>query len=302
MNRFFCFILIFLGLIPFYGWSQVVPQNPLAVLAPPLKESLHLKGNTHLTRYLNEKAWNFLFPHRYGIGKKDEINHNPDFYSFKAFVSAARLFPDFLSEGPPSVQKRELAAFLANIAQETSGGWEDAPGGYFKWGLYWLEENDETAKDEYVDSTWKKYPAVPGKQYFGRGPKQFSWNYNYGQFSIAWYGVQDTLLNEPDRLSKDPVLSMASAIWFWMTPQRPKPSCHDIMVGKWIPNAQDSLKKRMPGFSSTVNVINGGLECGKGIKSIRTAYRYAYYRYFCNYFKIDPGDHIECEDEIPFGK
>ena len=33
-----------------------------------------------------------------------------------------------------------MSAFLANIAQETSGGWSNAPEGYFKWGLYFLEE------------------------------------------------------------------------------------------------------------------------------------------------------------------
>jgi hypothetical protein len=49
-------------------------------------------------------------------------------------VEAAKHFPDFLN-GDADTQKRELAAFLANIAQETSGGWAEAPGGYFKWGL-----------------------------------------------------------------------------------------------------------------------------------------------------------------------
>jgi hypothetical protein len=63
------------------------------------------------------------------------------------------------------------------------------------------------------------------------------------------------LLQRPETLSKDPVLSFASAIWFWMTPQFPKPSCHDIMVGEWIPTANDTLKRRMPGFGATANVI-----------------------------------------------
>jgi hypothetical protein len=43
----------------------------------------------------------------------------------------------------PRKIRRELAAFLANIAQETSGGWNDAPGGYYKWGLYFIEENNK---------------------------------------------------------------------------------------------------------------------------------------------------------------
>jgi len=285
--------------------SMVACSQGLNNVAPPLILSLKdVHAKTNLTRYLNEKTWNALFPHRYGIGKKDTLNHNPDFYSYKAFVQAAKLFPEFLAEGNSKVQKKELAAFLANIAQETSGGWTEAPGGYFKWGLYYLEEipSKGVSEEEYVDSTWKKYKAIPGRFYFGRGPKQFSWNYNYGQFSIAWYGDMDTLLRNPDRLSRDPVLSFASAIWFWMTPQKPKPSCHDIMVGKWVPTDDDILKNRMPGFGTTVNVINGGVECNMGTASERTAYRYQYYRYFCEYFKVDPGENLDCDHETPFGK
>jgi hypothetical protein len=112
----------------------------------------------------------------------------------------------------------------------------------------------------------------------------------------------DTLLRHPERIAQDPVLSFASAIWFWMTPQKPKPSCHDIMVGNWVPTDDDIVKNRMPGFGSTVNVINGGVECGMGTASERTALRYAYYRYFCDYFKVSPGENIDCDHETPFGK
>ena len=107
-------------------------------LVKPLKETINNSNSTNATKYLNQTEWNELFPHRYGIGLKDSINNNPDFYSFKIFVIAAKLFPAFLSEGDGNTQKRELAAFLANLAQETSGGWQDAPGGYFKWGLYFF--------------------------------------------------------------------------------------------------------------------------------------------------------------------
>jgi hypothetical protein len=129
-----------------------------------------------------------------------------------------------------------------------------------------------------------------------------SWNYNYGQFSEAWFGNKDSLLDHPDLLEKNPVLSFASAIWFWMTPQPPKPSCHDMMVGKWIPSADDSLKGRLPGFGATVNVINGGVECGLGTDAEKTAYRYKYYLYFCKYFRVEPGENIRCTTQVPFGR
>jgi hypothetical protein len=286
-----CFLFLF--------YTSSCSQN--IEFVKPLKESLKNTNKTNVTKYLTEKKWNELFPNRYGIGLKDSINNNPDFYSFEAFVSAAKIFPLFLSEGNENAQRKELAAFLANVAQETSGGWQTAPGGYFKWGLYFLEEND-TFKIAYNDTSKKNFPGVEGRYYFGRGPKQLTWNYNYGQFSEAWYGNKDTLLQHPDLLSKDPVLSFSSALWFWMTPQFPKPSCHDIMIDKWIPTANDTLKGRMPGFGATVNVINGGVECGSGSTLAKTQYRYDYYKYFCNYFKVSPGENISCANEKPFGQ
>lgn len=286
-------LVLFLLRLSFFCSSQTA-----VTVKSPLIKNVNSKSNLQL--YLNEKKWNELFPNRSGVGKLNNKKHI-DFYSFKAFTMAAKHFPDFLN-GKPETQKRELAAFLANIAQETSGGWKDAEGGYFKWGLYFIEEQQSGRQNNYVDTTKKSYPAVNGKSYFGRGPKQLSWNYNYGQFSEAWFGSKDSLLSHPELLSENAVLSFASALWFWMTPQFPKPSCHDIMVGNWKPTENDLLKGRVPGFGATVNVINGGVECGAGVDLEKTAYRYAYYRYFCDYLKVAPGDNIQCTNQKPFGQ
>jgi len=181
------------------------------------------------------------------------------------------------------VQRRELAAFLANIAHETSGGWDDAPGGFCKWGLYFTIERGYPGNAFlYADSTKKNWMPVPGRSYHGRGPMQLSWNYNYGQFSEAYFGDKNILLDNPDLLLKDSVLCFASAIWFWVRDQYPKPSCHDIMAGQWEPTAKDSAAGRGLGFGTVVNVINGGLECGTN-HSERTKYRYGFYQYFCDF-------------------
>jgi len=272
--------------------------SSIKAIAQSIDSSVILKnksGKTNLSKYLDTKKWQALFPNRYNLS-----NSKQDFYSFKSFITAAKKFPEFLNTGDASTQKRELAAFLANIAQETSGGWTEAPGGYYVWGLYYLEEQGcENGCSNYSDTNNKIYPAVKGRSYHGRGPKQLTWNYNYGQFSLAYFGNKDTLLNDPGVLSKDPVLAFASAIWFWMTIQPPKPSCHDIMTGKWVPTANDTLNGRMPGFGATVNVINGGIECGKQANE-KTQYRYEYYKYFCNYLHVAPGDNIECATQKPF--
>uniref|UniRef100_A0AC35G6J6 Glycoside hydrolase family 19 catalytic domain-containing protein n=1 Tax=Panagrolaimus sp. PS1159 TaxID=55785 RepID=A0AC35G6J6_9BILA len=76
--------------------------------------------------------------------------------------------------------------------------------------------------------------------YFGRGPFQLSWNYNYGQFQhfLALNDIKVDLLSEPHLLLEkmDPPLAMLSAIWFYMTPQPPKPSMHDIIMGRVLSN------------------------------------------------------------------
>lgn len=268
----------------------------------PLRGFINKNNHTNVTKYLNEAKWSELFPNRYGIGLKDSINHYSDFYSFNSFIKVAGIFPHFLSDGDESIQKRELAAFLANVAQETSGGWEAAPGGYYKWGLYFLEENIPGRLNSYNDTSKKDYPAIKGAFYYGRGPQQLTWNYNYGKFSEAWYGSKDSLLQHPDLLSKDPIVSLGSALWFWMTPQFPKPSCHDIITGNWIPTSKDIQNGRFPGFGAIVNVVNGGVECGSGEDLAKTKYRYQYYLYFCKYFQVSPGNNITCTTQKPFGQ
>lgn len=286
------FLFLFISLYACHSFTQKRTTIPL--------KDLVNNPSSNLTKFLNKVAWDSLFPRRYCTDTKDCPQPNHDFYSFESMEAAAKLFPDFLATDNDTLQRRELAAFLAHISQETSGGWATAPGGYFKWGLYFLEE--QKPPSNYADVTKFNYPPLTGVSYHGRGPKQLSWNYNYGQFSEAWYGNKDSLLQHPERLSQEPIMSFASAIWFWMTPQKPKPSCHAIMVDEWKPTAEDIQKGRLPGFGATLNVINGGVECGSGTDQERTKQRYDYYKYFCNYLKVTPGDNISCSNQMPFGK
>ena len=69
------------------------------------------------------------------------------------------------------------------------------------------------------------------------------------------------LLRNPDLLHEDGSLAMASGIWFYMTPQDPKPSMHDVMTGFFVPNAVDQAANIGATFGTTTNIINGALEC-----------------------------------------
>ncbi|AZQ61654.1 T9SS type A sorting domain-containing protein [Flammeovirga pectinis] len=197
----------------------------------------------------------------------------------KPIISKEVDYADFLSEGTTETRKRELSAFLANLSQETTGGWATAPGGKYAWGLYFREEVSYVGTDliGYVEQNHPDYPAVAGKSYHGRGPIQLSWNYNYGQVSQFLFGDKNILLANPEKVIEDGALAFQTAIWFWMTPQFPKPSAHDVMVGNWIPSSFDTQNGRSPGFGVTVNIINGGLECGSGTEKTKVVSRIGHY-------------------------
>jgi hypothetical protein len=179
-------------------------------------------------------------------------------------------FEDFLNTASEQNNLRELAAFLANISKETTGGWQFPIGGgsagdYAQWGLYFVHEvgySSATSAGAYSQAN-ATYPPNPAVGYYGRGPIQLSWNYNYGQFSKFLYNDVTILLNNPDLLQQDGVLAFKSAIWFWMMPQCPKPSCHQVMHDVWQPALGEYVASKMynKGFAHTNNIINGGLEC-----------------------------------------
>ena len=183
---------------------------------------------------------------------------------------AATYYPDFAAEGSMEDRLRELAAFLANTSHETTGAWQTyaldpALGARYHYGYCFKEEvgcENQTSCTQYCDSanTEYGYACSLGTTYHGRGPIQFTWNYNYGPMSEVLYGNNNyTLLENPSILVTDAVISYRSALWFWMTVQAPKPSAHDVMIGNY---SAEASKNRYPGFGMTINIINGGLECG----------------------------------------
>src|SRR6202007_1942073 len=92
--------------------------------------------------------------------------------------------------------------------------------------------------------------------------------YNYG---LAGEELHLPLLATPEMVSKDGVVAFRTALWFWMKAQSPKPSCHDVICGKWQPAAADLAARRKPGFGMTINIINGGVECKTNEATARDA-------------------------------
>jgi chitinase len=134
-----------------------------------------------------------------------------------------------------------------------------------------------SSRCDYKSTNWseKFYPPSRGEQYYGRGPIQLSWNYNYGSFSKVLgesnYESKMYLLEHPDEAASSGYVAFQAGLWFWMTPQSPKPSMHDVITGFWQPNSADrsaGMKTSNNGlncFGITTNIINGGIECGNSV-------------------------------------
>ncbi|MCP4520772.1 MAG: T9SS type A sorting domain-containing protein [Cytophagales bacterium] len=207
-------------------------------------------------------------------------------------------YSTFCNTGNIYNDKRELAAFLANITKETTGGWTDPDpslsasnqpiGSHGSWGLHWLRElgpgGNASLKSSncYTSGSTLDYKPVSGKCYYGRGPIQLSYHYNYGNFSEFLYD-NTTLVSNPDLLEQDGELAFLSALWFWMTPQCPKPSCHQVMQEIYDESATtySSAKMNKKGFLHTVNIINGSVECfANAWDKAKPVLRSKLYRYY----------------------
>lgn len=230
-------------------------------------------GGGSFADIVSRQTYESMFPNRNSL------------YSYDSLVSAAAKYPDFCNQGTDTQRRQEAAAFLANISHETSS-------------LVYIEELrciPNGCGDEYCSNN-TTYPCVPGRSYHGRGPMQLSWNYNYG---AAGQALGLNLLDNPDQVKLDGTVAFSTALWFWMTRQEPKPSCHEVMSGGWTPNPDDVSLGRTPGFGMTINIINGGLECGIPTDD-RVRRRVEFYTGFCQMLGVTPGDNLYCNGMRPY--
>ncbi|GEM_PF-286145 len=271
-----------------------------------------------VSELITADSWLEMFPNINAYSVKGKTRYNfddvtvDDLFKYDNFINAIShdKYSGFASEGSVVVRLRELAAFLANTSHETTGGW----GGYeegaerYNWGYVFPREVQAQAnKEHYTDAGNTAYPPTDGKYYYGRGPIQLSWNYNYGQFSKFFYDDETVLLNNPDKILNEGPLFFQSALWFWMTPQGQKPSCHGAIIGNW--DATNVISEKMReynnlfyGFGLTINIINGGLEAGKQNEEQRKKVydRIGFYKHFCKILNVSPGENLDVLDMNAF--
>ncbi|XP_061351900.1 endochitinase PR4-like [Gastrolobium bilobum] len=188
------------------------------------------------------------------IDQADASCQGKNFYSRDAFLSALDSYNEF-GIGPVDDSKREIAAAFAHFTHET---------GHF----CYIEEIDGASKN-YCDETNTDYPCVPDKGYYGRGPIQLSWNFNYGP---AGESNDFDGLNDPETVAEDPVVSFKTALWYWMQNVRP-------VIDQ--------------GFGATIRAINGQLECD-GANPDTVQARVNYYTKYCSQLGVDAGDNLAC--------
>lgn len=208
--------------------------------------------------------------------------------SYTTFLNLAARYPYFCAEKGtwPSIQEactREIATVFAHAAQET--GQIPPPSGVQPWqsSLYYVREQtcypDKCVK---YDAGKEAFKAPAGAHFYGRGMKQVTYVYNYAGVSGALFGDVNVLVKNPDLVAANAELVLGSGLWFYMSPQPPKPSMHATVVGTYrptaaaagiSPDADGSVKDK---FSATVSIINGGIECGSisGEPLIKSQARY----------------------------
>ncbi|CAP29890.1 Protein CBG10474 [Caenorhabditis briggsae] len=191
-----------------------------------------------------------------------------------------------------SIQLRHLTAFFAHAIQETGKNnialydtlsQEDASNCFYRGGSFnWFEGGPRHTKD--VISV-----VVPFKSH----------NYNYGQFREWLKSVYITvdLLNEPNLLMTEmnPPLAMIASLWFYMTPQPPKPAMHDIVMGNWNSGAENRAAGYTgPIFGPTSLIINN--ECGgedpQNPGSAGESRRIKAFKLFYGYFNVPTGEQL----------
>ncbi|WAX81526.1 glycoside hydrolase family 19 protein [Streptomyces sp. KMM 9044] len=202
---------------------------------------------------VTEAQFNQMFP-----------NRNP-FYTYGGLAAALSAYPGFANTGGDTVKKQEAAAFLANASHETGG-------------LAHVVEQNTANYPHYCD--WNQPYGCPAGQaaYYGRGPIQLSWNFNY---KAAGDALGLDLLGNPWLVQNDSSVAWKTALWYWNTQNGPgSMTPHNAMVNQ-------------AGFGQTIRSINGFLECD-GRNPAQVQSRVAKYQQFTQILGTSPGGNLYC--------
>ena len=202
---------------------------------------------------VSQSQFNQMFPNR------------DSFYSYQGLTDALSAYPGFAHTGSEATREREAAAFLANVSHETGG-------------LKYVVEQNQANYSHYCDHS-QPYGCPAGQSaYYGRGPLQLSWNFNY---KAAGDALHIDLLDNPYAVQKDAAVAWETGLWFWNT---------QTGAGSMTPHVA-MVNDR--GFGETIRSINGDLEC-HGQNTDERDDRINLYKQFAAILGTDPGANLYC--------
>ena len=202
---------------------------------------------------VTEAQFNQMFPSR------------NSFYTYSGLTAAMSAYPGFAKTGSDTVKKQEAAAFLANVSHETGG-------------LVYIVEQNTANYSHYCDAG-QSYGCPAGQSaYYGRGPIQLSWNFNYKAAGDA-LGID--LLHNPNLVQTDSAVSWKTGLWYWNTQSGPgSMTPHNAMVNG-------------AGFGETIRSINGSIECNGG-NPAQVQSRVNAYQQFVSILGVPAGNNLYC--------
>jgi predicted chitinase len=202
---------------------------------------------------VSEAQFNQMFPSR------------NSFYTYNGLTAALSAYPGFAKTGSDTVKRQEAAAFLANVNHETGG-------------LVYVVEQNTANYPHYCDAS-QSYGCPAGQAaYYGRGPIQLSWNFNYKAAGDA-LGID--LLHNPNLVQTDSSVAWKTGLWYWNTQSGPGTMTpHNAMVNG-------------AGFGQTIRSINGSLECD-GRNPAQVQSRIDAYQRFVQILGTTAGSNLSC--------
>ncbi|MBY8049111.1 chitinase [Vibrio fluvialis] len=298
---------------PMYAiWAkalQTLPNSVVEAIEPGLASN---PGNVQrVERVFPQSEWDYL------------THMAAPEYTYTRFLRAIGKFPAFCGDytdgrDADAICKKSIVTAFAHFSQETGGhiakdNVSDNPLALEEWQqalvhvreMGWSEGQEGyttgCGQNDWQNARW---PCAAGQGYFGRGAKQLSYHFNYGAFSEAMFdGDATVLLNNPG-LVADSWLNLASAIWFFLTPQAPKPAMLHVIDRTWVPSQREIDAGIGYGFGTTINVINGGIECGEQNKDKgQPVNRIRYWEGLAEHYQIpqQPDEKNTCWQQTPYG-
>ncbi|KYN86518.1 carbohydrate-binding protein [Vibrio cidicii] len=298
---------------PIYAiWSQALQTRPNSVVeAIEPGASSNPENVKRVERVFPQSEWDFL------------TQMAAPEYTYTRFLRAVGKFPAFCGEyndgrNADAICKKSIVTAFAHFSQETGGhiakdnvsdnplaleewqqalvhvremGWSEGQAGY----------TTGCGQNDWQNQRW---PCEAGQGYFGRGAKQLSYHFNYGAFSEVMFDGDATVLLKNPALVADSWLNLASAIWFFLTPQAPKPAMLHVIDRTWVPSQREIDAGIGYGFGTTINVINGGIECGEQNKNKgQPVNRIRYWEGLAEHYQIpiEADEKNTCWQQTPYG-